>query len=50
MGSTLHDQAEIQNAVNNVLDALDSNKDELLKMENLSQYWTTLGTNFLQDF
>jgi hypothetical protein len=42
-GTTLDDQAEIQNAVNNVLNAMDSNKDDILKAEDLSKYWTTLG-------
>ena len=43
-GIGLDEQAEIQNAVDNVLLAIDNNEDKVLNIDDLSQYWTTLAS------
>lgn len=42
-GLALDDQHEIQNAVDNVLFALDENEDEIVNVEDLSKYWVNLA-------
>ncbi len=48
-GNALDDKKEIQNAVDNVLFALDENEDKVILKNDFSQYWNALASVLTTD-